>query len=386
MVGRSRVLGLERAFAPGAVACLVLGAGACLGHDGHPEAFSDAIEAGGSPLAGFGSAGAVGHVGPSAGGAVGASGSTGGAVGATGQSGIAGGCVAPPVVGKAVFAEQIFDNARVARRELFSWTTDEQAAALREDQVLFSQSERRGTGAGYPFEVFQQIAQDETLPERAQLASLLGGELFANARYGWSEPWTTRMGWPGEDYGRNLLRIVLKPEAWVVVAREGDLTVFDLQNQPVSLDQALANPTRLGAIFYEQDEFAGGPPCSANFSVGSNGYREFIVGNLAMVEEWSLGTQQIRDRLSANIDQLSSFFERVRVCPVTSSAQQWNLRVVCQWDSGSAELTELSAYEQALAIPSDDYLAVPERIAALIETLQGDLFELDPLVVTPGSP
>ncbi len=103
-----------------------------------------------------------------------------------------------------------------------------------------------------------------------------------------------------------------------------------------------------------------------------------------MVEEWSLGTQQIRDRLSANIDRLSSFLQRVRVCPVTSSAQQWNLSVVCGWDGSPVSLTELSAYELSLAIPSDNYLAVPDRIAALIETLQGDLFEPDPLVVTPG--
>jgi hypothetical protein len=49
-------------------------------------------------------------------------------------------------------------------------------------------------------------------------------------------------------------------------------------------------------------------------------------------------------------------------------------------------LSELLAYERSLAIPSDNYLPLPERIATMIETLQGDLFELDPLVVKPGSP
>jgi hypothetical protein len=241
-------------------------------------------------------------------------------------------------------------------------------------------------GPGYAFEVFAQIAQDQTVPERAQLAGLLGGKLFEKARYAWSEPWATRMGWPGEDYGGNLLRIVLKPEAWVVVVRQGNLNVVDLQNQPVTLTQALANPERLGAIFYEKDAFAGGPVCTGSFAFGGNGYREFIVGNLAMVEEWSLGTQQIRDRLSENIAQLTSFLERTRACPITTSAEQWNLDVVCQWESPSSASTDLFAYQQALAIPSDNYLAVPERLAAMIETLQEDLFEPDPLVVTPGSP
>ncbi len=378
MVERSRVSGLERVFAPGAMACLVFGVGACLAGSDPSGPVSDPVAAAGSGVAGSGVAGSVNipePSGPSAGGSVGII-----------ISGGAAACVPPRVAGMAVFADQIFDNRWVARRELFSWTTDEQAAELRRDRVLFSRSERPGSGPGYAFQVFEQIAQDETLPERAALAKLLGGELFAKVRYGWTEPWATRMGWPGEDYGGNLLRIVLKPEAWVAVVKNGDLTVLDLQNLPVPLAQALANPERLGAIFYEKDAFAGGPSCQGSFVFGSNGYREFIVGNVAMVEEWSLGTQQIRDRLSANIEQLSSFLQRMRVCPITSSAQQWNLSVVCQWDNPALAETELAAYEQSLAIPSDNYLAVPERLAAMIETLHGDLFEPDPLVVTPGSP
>ena len=372
MVGRSRASGFERALAPGAFACLALGVGACLAGSGPPEP-PGAVEAGGSSLAGSVNAAGAGATGPSAGGSPQIIPSQ-------------PGCVAPPVVGTAVFAAQSLDSASVARRILFSWTTDEQAAELRRDQVLFTRSERPGLGPGYAFNIVQQLAQDQTLPERAQLASLLGGELFAKARYAWSEPWATRMGWPGEDYCGNLLRIVLKPEAWVAKVMNGDLSVVDLQNQPVSLTAALANPERVGAIFYEKDAFAGGPSCNGSFISGSNGYREFVVGNLAMVEEWSIGTQQIHDRLSANIEQLTSFLERIRGCPVTNGARQWNLTVVCQWNSSGAQPTELSTYQQALAIPSDNYLAVPERIAAMIETLQGDLFELDPLVVNPGSP
>jgi len=285
-----------------------------------------------------------------------------------------------------VFGPQAFDYKRIARRELFTWTTDEQAAELRRDQVLFTRSERPGIGPGYAFQIIEQMAQNQSSSERAMLASLLGGELFAKARFAWSEPWATRMGWPGEEYGRNLLRIVLKPEAWVAVIRQGNLTVYDQGGQYVPLVDALAAPTRLGMIFYEKDAFVGGPNCGGSFVSGGNGYREFILGNLAMVEEWSLGTQQIRDRLTANIQQLTTFLERIRVCPVRTSAQQWNLDVCCAWPASGDSGVELFAYQQALAIPSDNYLPVPERIAAMIETLQGDLFELDPLIVTPGSP
>jgi hypothetical protein len=363
MVGRSRVLGAERAFVPSAVACLVFGAAACIARPETPDTADGAAGAPSSVVA-FGGSAAVGAAG----------------------SGIAVACSPPPLLSPAVFEPQMFDSARLARRELFSWTMDEQAAELRRDQVLFTRSERPGMGPGYAFTVIAQLALDATESERAQLASLLGGDLFAKARFAWSEPWATRMGWPGEDYGNNLLRIVLKPEAWVVVVRAGDLSVFDLQNQPVSLTDALANPTRLGAIFFERDASAGGPFCGGSFISGSNGYREFILGNLAMVEEWSLGTQQIKDRLSANIQQLTSFLQRIRVCPLTSGMPEWNSNVVCDWDRASTDLSEQIAYERSLAIPSDNYLPLPAQLATMIETLQGDLFELDPLVVNPGSP
>jgi len=376
MAGRSRVLGIERAFVPAAVAGLVLGAGACLGNAKHEDQDPPWANggSGGSSPAGFSSAGSVpGGFGPSAGGAV--------SITITSNE-----CVPAAVMGAPVFADQVYSRGWIARREFFSWTTDEQVAELRRDQVLFSRSERPGMGPGYAFTILAQLGQNQAVLDRARLAEVLRGELFAKARYAWSEPWATRMGWPGEDYGGNLLRVVLKPEAWVAAVRNGDLMVFDQQNELVPLADALANPARIGAIFYEKDAFSGGPSCGGSFVSGSNGYREFVLGNLAMVEEWSLGTQQIRDRLSANIERLTTFLERIRVCPITSSAQQWNLAVCCAWDAPQASLSELSAYEMSLAIPSDNYLAVPERIAAMIETLQGDLFEPDPLVVTPGSP
>jgi len=374
MAGWSRASGLERAFVPGAVACMALGLAACFWDSDRAVAPDD------PDPSGFDTGGIAGFAGPPT---PPFPPSTGGAAGVP----IAAPCSSTPVGSRAVFAKQVFDPERVATRELFSWTTDEQAAALRRDRVLFTESERPSLVTGYAFEVLARVAADDSNRERAELATVLGTELFANARYAWSEPWATRMGWPGEDYGGNLLRVVLKPEAWVVVFRAGELSVFDLQNEPVPMAQALATPSRLGAIYYQRDAFSGGVGCTDGFSFGSGGYREFIVGNLEMVEEWSLGTQPIRDRLSANIAQLTTFFERTRACPLVANAQQWNPSVVCGWEEPMpSEISEISAYERALSIPSDNYLVVPERIATVIETLQGDLFDVDPLVVTPGKP
>ena len=138
---------------------------------------------------------------------------------------------------------------------------------------------------------------------------------------------------------------------------------------------------------YNKDGFEGGPVCGGSFTEGNNGYREFIVGNLAMVEEWSLTTQAIRDRLSANISLLTRFLSAIRDCPSSTNPDAWNVAVACSWLAPKRDqYTEVSAYEFSLAIPSDNYLPIPERIAGMIDTLRADLFDPDPLLVTPGKP
>ncbi|MEO6602933.1 MAG: hypothetical protein ABIQ16_23815, partial [Polyangiaceae bacterium] len=299
MVGSKRVLGVSRGFARGAVACVVLGAGAC---GNGPDL---ALPGQASAVAG----GAGGFEPPSS--------------GAGGVSPTAPCVVSPPA--PPVFQSQAVDPRLVARRELYTWTTDEQAAALRSDQVLFTKSEQAGLGPGYAFTYLSELANGCVDAEQQQLATVLGGELFAKKRYAWPEPWATRMGWPGEEYGGNLLRVLLKPEAWLVVLRGGVLSVVDLTNQVVAVSEAVLHPERIGAILFVRDGAAGGPACAGTFVSGENGYREFILGNLAMVEEWSIGTQSIRDRLAANIADLTRFLTRIRTCPPSVSAAQWNL-------------------------------------------------------------
>ncbi len=384
MAGLKRVLGLRRVLGSGAVTCVVLSTGACdLGEDTAPGAggASQGVFVDGSGQNQGGFAGGVAFAGS---GAIINIPSTGGAVGTFVPP-----CVLPPSTDP-VFKSQALISRLPAVREFYSWTTDEQAAALRTDQVLFSKSEQADAGPGYAFTYLSQFVSSASDPDQqdqeVQLAAVLTGDLFAKKRYAWSEPWSTRMGWPGEDYGNNLLRIVLKPEAWLVVVDNGQFMVLDLDNMQVAISDALASPERIGAILFVKASAAGGPICNGSFTNGANGYREFILGNLGMVEEWSLGTQQIRDRLQSNISDLTRFFGLMRDCPVVLSAQQWNAQAVCSWNEELDGTNEIFTYEQSLAIPSEYYIPEPAQIAALIETLQGDLFEPDPLIVNPGSP
>jgi hypothetical protein len=312
---------------------------------------------------------------------------------AGGSAGIGGPVVtcATADVDHPVFGAQVFSDLTAARLELFSWTTDEQALALRANpELLFGQNQR----PGFTIMPLELLTQDSD-PALAQVAKLVQASL-ATGRFAWPDPWAVRVGPEGEDSGAQLLRIVLKPEAWVAVVKGNDIEILDMNNQRVQLADAAAAPERFGAVFHERDAVDGGPACdgmlsdvSASPSNGgfARGYREFIVSNPGMVAEWSLGTQQIKDRLGSNIAQLSEFLARTRSCPDQSSEQTWNQQILCGWEIPiQFPVNEQLAYQHALAIPTTDYYDAPAPLAAMIDKLQGDMFELDPLVVTPGSP
>ncbi len=328
------------------------------------------------------------------------SGSTGsGATGATGgmvQSGVSGSGAGPAIImlppaepacslpeaGTPVFSEQVFDYQKLFQRELYTWTTDEQITELREGQVLLTRTEREGLGPGYAFDVIAGIATQADLPMN-QLAAYLASDAFAKARYAWPHPWATRMGWPGESYGNNLVRIVLREEAWIVSVRSGALEVRDAQDAVIPLEEALATPERIALIFFEKDGASGGPFCGGSFVDGANGYREYIVGNEAMIEEWSIATPEILAKLDSDLALLRTFLERIRNCPSPQDPIQWNLAVCCSWPFTDAA-SEFSVYEQSLAMPSPYYLPAPAEMVQLIETLESARFELDPLIVSPG--
>jgi hypothetical protein len=109
-----------------------------------------------------------------------------------------------------LFEDQIVRNATPAHRTLDSWTVPEQIAALRRDRIVLTTAEQQGMGRGHAFTLLDTHAANGTMPEH-QLMAVLSAS-FEKLRYAWPYPWATRMGWPGEDYGSELVRMVLRPE------------------------------------------------------------------------------------------------------------------------------------------------------------------------------
>jgi hypothetical protein len=171
--------------------------------------------------------------------------------------------------------------------------------------------------------------------------------------------------------------MVLRDEAWVGILSNGRITqVVDREGTVVPSEQALLTPERIAALFFVRDAASGGPFCGT-FAGGGGGYREFIVGSEAMLESWSIATEEIRARIEGDIEVLSEYVEAVRSCPPVGGqfTDEFNADVVCNW--GFSE----DPYRESLALPSDAYRPTAENLYALIETLQGDLFEPDPLVI-----
>lgn len=354
----------------------------CQGRTGNAAAEDSATAAGGT--------GASTGVGDSTGNA--ATGTTGTGTGTTG-TGTTGNLIDPmpgdgdepcslpaDTAAAPVFAEQTLARSQLTteQRVLYTWTTEEQIAELRAGGPLLSRTEREGLGPGAAYEYFAQAS------ETSAVAALLNQEQFAPARHTWLHPWATRMGWPGESYGNQLIRIVLKPEAWLVKVISGQFTVWDLSGNLVDEQQALDNPDRIGVVYFQKDTYLDGSDCGTFGSRGKNGFREYILNNPSMIESWSHGTTEILERLQADIALVKEFAQRIRACPETHGWESWSGDVICNDFSRSGN-TELGAYEQALALPSEYYLPQPANMVVLAETLEGDLFVPDALEGAAGA-
>lgn len=287
---------------------------------------------------------------------------------------------AADATGVSVFAEHTFQRSQLTaeQRVLYTWTTEEQIAELRAGGPLLSRTEREGLGPGAAYEYFAQASETNAI------AALLNQERFAPSRHAWLHPWATRMGWPGESYGNQLLKIVLKPEAWLVKVISGGFSVWDLNGNPIDEQQALDDPARIGVVYFQKDLALDGSECGTFGSRGKHGFREYIVNNPAMIESWSHGTTELLERLQTDIAMVKEFARRIRACPETNGWERWSGDLICNNFTRSS-VTELGAYEQALALPSEYYLPQPANMVALIETLEGDLFVPEELEGAAGA-
>lgn len=205
-------------------------------------------------------------------------------------------------------------NEECVVKELYSWTTLEQANMIRTNQkVLFkSSSEKYGPSA-------YDMLLEKYKKEGDEIAGLLLNDLFAKKRFAWPHPWATVRGYPEENYGNQLIRFTFKDEAIVgsFISSDQDtlFRFYDMKGKRLTLDYVKQNFDRIAYVYFvnvrntdkKMMHYRGTMKRRANVVKRSNGpfpYREYVICNEEMLKEVSLGTEIIKNKMEKDIQFL----------------------------------------------------------------------------------
>ena len=278
-----------------------------------------------------------------------------------------------------IFAKQAISNQLPVRPELYAQLTNAEVAALKNGGSLLPPLASPPVTSVLTSLLNSSLNNPALELRRPLLLQLL--KRFKTTRTLWPNPWALRLlDHPGTER-MNPVRVVLKPDAWIVrIFDNQQLTVVDVNNGIVSIDKAMAEPERIAAVYYVADDRSpGGTVASCE-----TGKREIALGNENMVEEFSIGTPEILARLNTDIDALTAFFGVVRPCAsVERGAGTFHTFTVCStWHFFDAT-SEYSAYQWALSNPTESYKPKTQNLATLIDALKDDRFEPNAFVGTP---
>lgn len=274
------------------------------------------------------------------------------------------------------FSKQTISNQLPARRSVYLQMTDEEVEALKATGALLPPptDPPKTTPLRSLLMQLQATASDARKPLVQELI-----KRFPVTRPTWPNAWALRLvEHPGSQH-MNPVRLTFKPNAWIVRILDGSPAIVDLDNAIVTISSATAEPERLAAIYYVADDRSPGALATCE-----TGKRELALGNPSMVEEFSVGTEEILKQIGADIAALELLFNAARPCSsVDRNGMTFHAFTVCQtWRFFDAS-TEFLAYQWALVNPVEAYKPTPQNLATLIQALKDDRFEPEPFVGTP---
>jgi hypothetical protein len=267
----------------------------------------------------------------------------------------------PATKANAALAQDALYGGDYARRTLYTWTTREQVDELRKTKQLLVRDESPLHGATYYEQVVHALAT-----RGDAIARLLDTTAFAKSRFAWHAPWATRRGWPGEDYGDQLVQITLRPESYVLAlsTRDAAFTATDLKHAPVALADVAAHPERIAAVYFVSD--VDDP--AATIPRPSATFREVVVCNESMIESWAVGTDDIASELAREAAALDKLARALHA----ASAPPDPIAVAGVWAAAAdaKDRRPERAYAAALALDSPNYRLDPDALAALARLLR----------------
>jgi hypothetical protein len=274
-----------------------------------------------------------------------------------------------------IFWDQTVLNTTTARREVYAYVNDAEAAQLRASRTLFSPQSLPPPQSAAVYSLLNARLNTAPAEQKPLLDALQ--QRFKSSRSSWPNLWALRLVKnPGSEH-MNPVRIVFREDAWFGRITDKLLPVIvDIKNQIVSPEAAALEPQRVAAIFV-----VASPQTSTIYNC-EQGFREFAIPDERMIESWSLGTPEILERLDADVQLLTDLFGVVRSCATVDKGGTFHSNICNAWSSFGAA-TEYVAYGWSLANPAELYKPSAQNLLGLVDALKSDRFEPDPFIVEP---
>jgi hypothetical protein len=241
------------------------------------------------------------------------------------------------------------------RTVLYTWTTTTQIASLRANHRLLVATASSGTFVS-PFNRSLPVLGATSHAGSAIARLLATHPALIRRRYAWPSAFATVLGLGPFAYGSALIRIELRPDAWIGrfdPTADEPFQFIGADGAEIAQDRVLATPGRIGAIFHVRTE--PGVPVP---------FREYVVTNPGMVASWSVATDEIRIELERERVLLRTLGERmaaVRDDATTPAHTAWARR---------PEVADTQTLWRAtLAFDGVRYQPSPRRLSAIAAAL-----------------
>lgn len=220
------------------------------------------------------------------------------------------------------------------RRVLYTWTTTAQIDALRAGgKLLHRKRSARGGRSRFDRAI-------RTTPKRPIVRHLTAPDL-AFRRFAWPYPWATLLGWPGEQYGNQLLRVELKPCQTAicrVTCKENfyDTMTMERTLTDVKLRWRRDRPVeKVGAVFHDHMAAGQGTPMRVAL-------REYVLFKPAMIAGFSHGDARCLAAIRADLAFLDDLLTRTPKFLARTLPSRWPIRVRSEAEAFIANLAFLN--------------------------------------------
>ena len=191
------------------------------------------------------------------------------------------------------------------RKIFYTWTTKTQITDLRTTKTLLSRSKSETKG----YSIYDLSLGDSSLKNNTY-AKLLLEDRFSKKRFCWTRAWATVMGWEGEKYGDQLIRIELKEDAIIgkldLENKEKPISFFDMKGNEIKPENISKNAGRIAAVYHvnfrkakvTKRKYRGTYRSAKTVKEEMNApFREFVIINESMIKSWEYGTSKVLDEL-----------------------------------------------------------------------------------------